>query len=228
MRLTDALAAGLTLGAFSPALSAQTCPAGGIDEAGGTCFDGLNPLDDPNGGCPVGPDAFMPLPLGQTVCGRSGFFLSDTGERLADQDWYQVTVAGPEVLELRVDASVALNVGVAEQMTPGLPGCANLTGGFLPFAFVAGGSRGEFTIALPAAGSYLIVVEAFDTGGEVACDSPYTLLAFSSAAPCDDGTGLVTDTRLDVAFGSGTGAPLTPGTIAVDADTSGQNNGVCG
>lgn len=104
------------------------CPAGGMDEA--------EPCGaDYNGGCNMDPTpVFQPVTCGTTVCGNAWF---DGGTR--DTDWFQIDLDYEQDVTLTLFSEAASTVfGLIEQVEPGMPGCANMTGSLAPYAIAIG------------------------------------------------------------------------------------------
>jgi len=164
------------------------CPAGSTAELE-AC--GLNT----NPGCDGSPQAFESLACGATVCGK----LWANGAN-HDVDWYQLTVATDQSLQLSFSGEIPATIGIMQPTVWGLPGCGNLVGwaaaegtAFACESVTAG------PICLPA-GTYYIRVEAdidaghachpVGFGNEYVLATQCSVCTVATGACCDDRVGV--------------------------------------
>jgi hypothetical protein len=120
------------------------CPPGGVPEA--------EPCgSDTNGGCNMPNPTFEPIYCNETICGTAWF---DGGTR--DTDWYELVLTEPMMVTVTGIAEFKAVFGWIEQYTPGVPGCANITGYFLQYAVVDKCVEGTFTTECWAPGTYYV------------------------------------------------------------------------
>lgn len=201
------------------------CPPGGLPENAFECVDGVS---DSNGGCNSVPEQFQPIALGDTVCGEQGNFTDPTGGGLRDTDWYELNVAAPTQITITYTGGSDALVGLAGQIVPGLPGCANDTGFLDPFVFPDAGVETQLVVDLPAAGTYYVFVGDAFSGAP--CGTPYVLTVdgddcvFTGCNPADvneDGALTFGDvTAFTVAFNAGDVLP-----VCADGDASADTTG---
>ena len=143
------------------------CPAGGIDEGEGPCFDGY--VDEFNGGCNSEPPVFSvvePSPDQITICGIGGNYDDNS---LRDTDWYLLDLACEETtITLDVVAEFGPVVGFVDMS----PGCGNITGFY---SYVTGTQcySTYITETLPA-GEWAVFVSTADWL-DWPCDAEYVL-----------------------------------------------------
>jgi len=118
------------------------CPPGATPE-GEDCGS------DTNGGCNSDPNVFGSLACGETVCGL-GWATGGT----RDTDWYEIVITEDSILTLTAQAEFDAVFGFLEQITPGLPGCANMTGYISPYILVADCVEGSVSSVCLPAGTY--------------------------------------------------------------------------
>ncbi len=115
--------------------------------------------NDTNGGCNMAWPSFEVLPdipppfASLTVCGT---LWCDGAIR--DTDWYEIVLTQPAVVGVHGQGTVDNMVfGWLEQITPGVPGCANLTGSLNPYFVVGKCVEGWYSTGLcvPAGVYYL-------------------------------------------------------------------------
>jgi hypothetical protein len=156
------------------------CPPGSTLE-GEICDDVTTPPNDTvNGGCNSTPPVFTAASCGDVVCG-SGWFNGS----FRDTDWYELTFASGAAVTLTADAQFDILVGFIEQLVPGVPGCANITG-FFEVSAVGGGCGGPVGVALTlGSGTYYTFVGPQFTN-IVTCGSgdQYTFTTECAVAPC--------------------------------------------
>ena len=125
--------------------------------------------DSVNGGCNDTPEAFEPISCGTTICGTAwasdGYFF--------DTDWYEIEVLDSNrQLTWTVEAEFPVLIGFAEQYEPGVPGCDNWTGSFVPSATLSECVQGQVTMCVPQPpGMYYAYVQPI--GASVECPAAY-------------------------------------------------------
>jgi len=124
-----------------------------------------------NNGCNLATPAFIDLALGETWCAATW---ASGGRR--DSDWYRLMVDAPTRLRLRVESEVALYAGLVEQVLPGLPGCANITGQVTPVMTLAPCAADSLELELPAAGTYYLFTAPTVYNGLACADGPFRIV----------------------------------------------------
>lgn len=176
------------------------CPPGAIPESE-VCGS------DTNGGCNSTPPVFEPISCGVTVCGAAWF---DGTTR--DTDWYEVYLPQPSILTISLEGEFNSMFGLIEQLVPGIPGCANITGSVSPYALGAPCVPGTVTTAcLPAGTYYLFAAPQFATLVTCGVNSNYRLtVTCSPCAACQDFTLTAPGSGASDTCGAGNDCPLRP------------------
>ena len=122
------------------------CPEGGIPEAE-ECGD------DTNGGCNMADPQFEPFACMTSVCGTGWF---DGGTR--DTDWFEYIPDNDDTMTFAVEAEFESLFGLIEQIVPGVPGCANITGYLEPYALQPACEWASVSFPVTAGGTYYVFV----------------------------------------------------------------------
>ena len=152
------------------------CPGGGTAEGEPPC--GPEYVDSFNNGCftqPAwGPNDFVPIADGQTICGKSGTFTLGS-EAARDVDFYVYTLSDPAaVVQAHVTGEFAPEVALL------VGECFSEPGGAYVLAYSQGTAEAcgaavasaALTNAGPTAGVFYIMVSCY---GAPPCETPYTL-----------------------------------------------------
>ena len=139
-----------------------TCPQGAIPENEPDCFTDY--VDSTNGGCGSSPNVFQDITPGQTICGRSGTFLS--GPNFArDTDWFRFELTQRAAVRWEVQAEFLVETFILPDVCPPSIG-----------SFAAGRGNACQTVAAEATlepGTYLLLV-APQFFREVPCGAEWT------------------------------------------------------
>ncbi len=131
---------------------------------------------DTDGGCNMATPVFAPLACGQTMCGTGW---ADTATR--DTDWYQVDITTSQIFTLTAEAEFPLVFGLIEQITPGVPGCANITGYINPYMTAGVCVQASLTTACMPPGTYYFFMGP-SVWQDLPCPLDYT--ATLTCTPC--------------------------------------------
>jgi len=151
------------------------CPPGATDEGEGIIPDDTN--DITNGGCNSDPNVFGSVVCGETVCGSSGFYVTN-GSTYRDTDWYVLDLSGytyPQNVTVEFEAGYTMLGGI-------------VAGPCATAAFLTNAIPGPCEVAtvtatgLAQAGEYWIWMGA-DFTGDDADWSPYYFTVTCEDAP---------------------------------------------
>jgi len=151
------------------------CPPGATDEGEGVIPDDTN--DIINGGCNSDPNVFGVVGCGETVCGSTGFYVTD-GSNYRDTDWYTLDLSGygdPQDVTIVFEAGYTMVGGIVQGP------CA--TAAFIDYAIPGPCEVTTVTVTgLDPAGEYWVWMGADFTAGD-ADWSPYYFTVSCVAAP---------------------------------------------
>jgi hypothetical protein len=189
-----------------PGATLEDEPNCGLDEQG-------LPDDYVNGGCNMPQPVFLPISLGETVCGTTAANPA-TGAR--DTDWYELVLSKESFVTWLVSSEFRMLVGIVDN--GGFPDCAGASC-FVAYTEAAG-CQDALVSALLGPGTWWVYVAPFfqDEGD---CEFAYTASVVARAPADLDGDGEVAMSDFVILLGAWGTCPEPPAACLADLDGDG-------
>jgi hypothetical protein len=158
-----------------------TCPPGSRSEGEPDCGTGY--VDTTNPGCNGTPETFGTIACGDTLCGTSGTYLTDTGGNARDTDWFRLVLTADCTITWTFEAEFPANTGIIDLNG----GCAAAVFVDPPGAVAASPCQTVTLNVTLTAGTYVVFVSTQNFTG-VPCGSVwFGTLSCNCGATCIEG-----------------------------------------